>query len=293
MFLVMRESVMPKHLYLLVMALFLAVSAAAQTPDKPAPGIVAVHENGRTVYVNDDSPASTPGARVATESQPSRHSVLVYWSRVEKRWIPVPPPNPLAMQAARSAALEVSQYILTRPRTRTSAAANNPNYTQIARGRAVTSAEIDKVIDAAATRHGVDPNLVRAVVKVESNFNPAAVSRKGAIGLMQLMPDTARQLGVANAFDPQQNVDAGVRHLRNLLNNYGGDVRLTLAAYNAGAGAVDRNRGVPPYSETRAYVNKITSLYAGANSGVRVLASPKAPIRVFRGADGVLTITNE
>ena len=126
----------------------------------------------------------------------------------------------------------------------------------------------------------MDPSLVRSVVKVESNFNPNAVSRKGAMGLMQLMPSTARSLNVANPFDPAQNVDAGVRHLRKLLDSYGGNVRLSLAAYNAGAGAVARSAGVPHFRETQDYVRRITNLYNGGGSrGSYVIGEPPCMIR--------------
>jgi soluble lytic murein transglycosylase-like protein len=117
----------------------------------------------------------------------------------------------------------------------------------------------------AAKRHGLDPDLVLAVVAVESNFRPQAVSPKGAQGLMQLMPATAASLGVRDAFDPAQNLDGGARHLGSLLTLYGGDLTRALAAYNAGAKAVDRNNGVPPYQETREYVRKVLKKYKPAS----------------------------
>ena len=108
-------------------------------------------------------------------------------------------------------------------------------------------------IEPLALQHGVDPALVRAVVEVESNYEPTARSHKGAMGLMQLMPATARHYALANPYDPQSNLDAGIRHLRSLLDRF--DVRLALAAYNAGEGAVLRYGGVPPFAETRSYVD--------------------------------------
>lgn len=112
-----------------------------------------------------------------------------------------------------------------------------------------------------ARRHGLDPALVLAVVAVESGFQPGAVSPKGAQGLMQLMPATARELGVSDAFDAEQNLDGGARYLRALLEQHRGDLRLALAAYNAGPGAVKRHGGVPPYPETRRYVEKVLRRY--------------------------------
>jgi len=110
---------------------------------------------------------------------------------------------------------------------------------------------------ATAQRHGLDPNLVLAVVAVESGFQPGAVSNKGAQGLMQLMPATARELGVADALDPAQNLDGGTRYLRMLVAQYGGDLGKALAAYNAGPGAVKRHGGVPPYRETHHYIDRV------------------------------------
>jgi soluble lytic murein transglycosylase len=115
----------------------------------------------------------------------------------------------------------------------------------------------DPLIVAAADRHKIDRALIKAVIRAESDFVPHATSPKGAQGLMQLMPGTARLHGVRRAYDPEDNVEGGVRHLRQLLDRYGGNVRLALAAYNAGAGAVDKYGGVPPYPETWQYLERV------------------------------------
>jgi soluble lytic murein transglycosylase-like protein len=120
----------------------------------------------------------------------------------------------------------------------------------------------DSIIEKAATAASVEPNLLRAVIVVESGFNSRAVSKRGAMGLMQLMPATATRFGVSNPYDPLQNVHAGARYLKFLIDRFGQDVRLALAAYNAGEDAVDRNGGqIPPFSETMAYVPRVMKIY--------------------------------
>jgi soluble lytic murein transglycosylase-like protein len=126
---------------------------------------------------------------------------------------------------------------------------------------AASLSDLDRLVRTAAARHGLEPALVRAVIAVESAFEPRAVSPKGAQGLMQLMPATARSLGVGDALDPAENVEGGTRHLGQLVDRYEGDLVRALAAYNAGEGAVARYRGVPPYRETRDYVKKVLARY--------------------------------
>ena len=230
-------------------------------------------DSGHKVYTNDVIAPAVPA-----QTFRAQQNRLVYWSTTLHRWKTVPHAN---VQAAKSAAAEVDQY-LEKP-----AQGQNSSFPH-----GFTQRDIDSAIDKAASRHNVDPNLVRALVKVESNFNPNAVSRKGAMGLMQLMPQTARQLNLKNPFDPTENIDAGVRHLKQLLENYGGDVRLSLAAYNAGSGAVARSRGVPNFAETRNYVRRITSLYNGNLGSSYVVGASREPVRVERDSHGVLYISN-
>jgi soluble lytic murein transglycosylase-like protein len=118
----------------------------------------------------------------------------------------------------------------------------------------------DEIIAALSEAHGVDPMLVKALIQVESNYKPRARSPKCAMGLMQLMPSTAREYKVRNPFDPKANIEAGIKHLKGLIDRFGDRVELALAAYNAGEGAVKKFNGVPPYRETRDYVSKILSL---------------------------------
>jgi hypothetical protein len=259
--------------------MFCARPARAESGSRAGAITPTTDEAGRKVYVNGD-PGDRPSSDSANGSTPSRPG-LAYWSVTEHRFKPVPTSGAV-MRAARSAASEVNSYLGGRAQTH-----------QIL-NREFTQQDIDAAIDEAAARHHVDPSLVRSVVKVESNFNPNAVSRKGAMGLMQLMPSTARSLNVANPFDPAQNVDAGVRHLRKLLDSYGGDVRLSLAAYNAGSGAVARSAGVPHFRETQNYVRRITNLYnGGGDLGASMVGSPMHdPVHVQRDARGVLFISN-
>ena len=143
-----------------------------------------------------------------------------------------------------------------------------------------------------SSEHGLDPRLVHALVRVESGYDPRAVSSKGALGLMQIMPETARRLHVKHPFDPEENVDAGVRELGRLIDRYVGDLPRALAAYNAGEGAVERYRGIPPFRETRNYVARIMTLYTGHR--YRLPATSRGrPVRLVHDSrSGEVVITN-
>lgn len=141
-------------------------------------------------------------------------------------------------------------------------AANFPSSVNslIPRG-SVTKAQIEGIVSRVAQKYQVDEKLVNAVIKQESGFNPKATSHCGAMGLMQLMPNTAKELGVKDAYNPLQNIEGGVKYLSNLLKRYNGNTVLALAAYNAGPGSVDKYSGVPPYKETQNYVRNILANY--------------------------------
>lgn len=125
----------------------------------------------------------------------------------------------------------------------------------------LTAVQLDALVDPIATTYKVDPELVKAIISVESSGNARSKSNKGAMGLMQLIPETAERFGIKNPWDPRQNIKGGVRYLRFLLAFFEGDVNLVLAGYNAGENAVDRYGGVPPYRETRNYIKKVRKLY--------------------------------
>ena len=144
-------------------------------------------------------------------------------------------------------------------------------------------------IRAAAERYGLPEALISAVIRVESGFNPKAVSRKGARGLMQLMPSTASILGVRNSFDPGENIDGGARHLRSLIERFSNDVALALAAYNAGEQAVVTYRGIPPYAETQDYVARVMRFFEGTTTNGSPL--PRETFRKME-TDGTVVYTN-
>lgn len=144
----------------------------------------------------------------------------------------------------------------------------------------------DEAVRKAAAEHSLDPHLVKAVIRAESNFDPMATSVKGAMGLMQLMPDTARMHGVKNAYDPLENIGGGVRHLRYLMTRYESNLDLVLAAYNAGTKPVDAVKGIPAYAETREYVRRVREFHAHYDTAqARLRPASVKPVEVLENLD--------
>ena len=238
---------------------FLVVAILIVSPLQASESISAyVDANGRVVFVNEGSEPGISGSDASTDSGASR-KILASTSGVT------------TAAASRSATPSAPLPVAAQP-------AKNP------------PADLDALIQQAAIQHQIDPDLIRAIVRVESNFNPNAVSPAGAHGLMQLIPATARRFGVANPFDPRANLDGGIRYLKHLLGLYEGDLQLSLAAYNAGENSVARYQGVPAYRETQNYIRKVGALYPLRNvlSGYR--AAPK--IMKFVDAAGVVHFSN-
>lgn len=155
---------------------------------------------------------------------------------------------------------------------------------------------LDQLIRRYAAAHDLAPRLVQAVIQVESGYNPAAVSNKGAMGLMQLMPETAEELAVSDAFDAAENVRGGTTYLRRMLDRFKGDLEMALAAYNAGPSAVERYRGVPPYAETEAYIGRVLALYHG-DPALAHRPAAERPVRgrrpyIVRQGDRILVTTD-
>jgi transglycosylase-like protein with SLT domain len=161
---------------------------------------------------------------------------------------------------------------------------------------ALPDADLEPLIASHSGAQNLDPKLVRALIQVESGYNQRALSNKGAMGLMQLMPATAALLNVRNPYDADENLRGGTRYLRQMLDRFAGKVELALSAYNAGPGAVERHRGIPPYAETRAYVRRILALYQGEDSAAPLaasvtLAGNRRKPYLTRGANNRLLVT--
>ena len=156
--------------------------------------------------------------------------------------------------------------------------------------------EINDLVEQTASRLQIDPQLVHAIIKVESEYDPKAVSRKGAMGLMQLIPETAQRFGVENPFNPKENIEGGVSYLKYLLDLYRGDLSLSLAAYNAGEGAVQRFGGIPSFVETQDYVRKVTDIYQSVSpqSGTNAAGNKPQASAIIRYVDeqGVVHYSN-
>lgn len=188
----------------------------------------------------------------------SMHEVMLRIREIRQRFYPARTTPQSVPREERGFADHLADAVGERPSAQSLIAevlSTNPDGDVMRRGA------ISDIVRNYAARHHVPPALINAVIEVESSFNPRAVSPRGAMGLMQLMPDVAASLGVEDPFEPEENIRGGVAHLRRLLDKYGGDYARALAAYNAGEGAVDRSGGIPDFPETRNYVNRVMRAY--------------------------------
>lgn len=168
-----------------------------------------------------------------------------------------------------------------------------PVDTTVLKSKARDNSDYHSIVHEKAAVYNLDPTLIKAVIKTESNWNSRAISKKGAIGLMQLMPTTATDMNVRNPFDPEENIEGGTKYLKYLLERFNGDLTLALAAYNAGPGTVEKYGYVPPISETRQYVNKVLSLCNGETTGSMSPTAKKIE-RIYKIVleDGSVLFTN-
>jgi soluble lytic murein transglycosylase-like protein len=237
----------------------LALLAAAVVFSQPASGQIAsyVDEQGKLVYVNADSLQARAGSTISASSAAKASPV-----------------NSMSQPSGSAGGFGAA-----------SPSAEPP----------VADPRLDRIVRDAAERHRLDPALVKAVISTESGWNTRAVSHKGAVGLMQLIPSTAQRFGVGNPFDPAQNVEGGTTYLKTLLDRYNGDLTKSLAAYNAGEHAVDLSGGVPAYRETQQYVQKVTNAYFRPGSGrtSTLWSPPRPPVRQEVDANGRVVFTNE
>jgi soluble lytic murein transglycosylase-like protein len=269
--------------------LAVAVLAALVGVVLPAPShaqiAAAVDASGKMTFIN-----SNPAPR--SQKTHARSTITVSPAPAEVRPVTSDVDSPPVVRSApaRASSKQAEQFPPAIPVTADTLATGS-----YVKPPASATDPIDRIVQEAAKRHKVDPALVKAVISTESGWNPQAISRKGAEGLMQLIPDTAERFGVGNALDPAQNVEGGTTYLKWLLDRYNGDLPKTLAAYNAGEHAVDLYRGVPRYPETQQYVQKVTRAYFQPGSGRNstLWEPPRPPVRREVDSNGRVVFTNE